>query len=94
MLRSWLNFSVVTKLGLARMRLVDVDHLLDGAGPRREHRHAVGQEHRFAERMRDEHDGLAGARQQHRQVLAQDHAGLLVERAERLVHQKNAGLAG
>ena len=64
------------------------------AGPRREHRDAVGQEHRLAERMGDEHDGLVGARQQHRQVLAEDHAGLLVERAERLVHQQDAGLAG
>ena len=30
--------------------------------------------------------------EQHREVLAEDHAGLLVERAERLVHQQDAGL--
>ena len=35
---------------------------------------------------------LSAARQQHRKVLAQDHAGLLVERAERLVHQQDRGL--
>ena len=29
--------------------------------------------------------------QQHREVLAEDHPGLLVERAERLVHQERAG---
>ncbi len=34
---------------------------------------------------------LRGARQQHRKILAQHHAGLLVERAERLVHEQDAG---
>ena len=37
---------------------------------------------------------LSVLRQQHRKVLAEDHPGLLVERAERLVHQQRAGLAG
>ena len=78
--------------GPARMRLVDRNDLLDAAGPRREHRDAVGQEHRLAERMGDEHDGLLAGGEQHRQILAEDHAGLLVERAERLVHQQRAGL--
>ena len=77
---------------LARVRLVDVDHLLDGAGPRGEHRDPIGQEHRFAERMRHEYDRFGGARQQLREVFAQDHAGLLIERAERLVHQQDVGL--
>src|SRR5262249_57455624 len=30
--------------------------------------------------------------EQHREILAEDHAGLLVERAERLVHEQDAGL--
>ena len=76
---------------LARMRLVDGDDLLDAAGTRREHRNAVGQKHRLAETVGDENDGLARARQQHREILAQHHAGLLVERAERLVHQQDVG---
>ena len=80
------------EVGLARMRLVDLDDLLDGAGAGREHRHPVGQEHRLAEAVGHEHDGLVGARQQHREILAQHHAGLLVERAERLVHQQDVGL--
>jgi hypothetical protein len=33
----------------ARMRLVDLDDFLDAARPRREHRHPVGEEHRFAQ---------------------------------------------
>src|SRR3954463_9597016 len=74
------------------MRLVDADDLLDGAWPCREHRDAVGQEYRLAERMGDENDGLLAARQQHGQILAEDHARLLVERAERLVHEQDLGL--
>jgi len=45
-----------------------------------------------ASEMRHEHDGLAGARQQYREVLAQHHAGLLVERGERLIEQQHLGL--
>ncbi len=76
----------------ARMRLVDGDDLFDRPGPRREHRHAIGQEHGLAETVRDEDDGLVRSRQQHRKIFAEHHARLLVERAERLVHQKNVGL--
>src|SRR5262249_57900531 len=54
--------------------------------------HPISEEGRLAEAVGDEHDGLVGEREQYREVLAEDHAGLLVERAERLVHQQNAGL--
>src|SRR5258708_7867385 len=77
---------------LAWMRLIHLDDFFDAAGPRREHRDAVGKEHRFAQRMGDEYDGLLGGGQQHREVLAEDHPGLLVERAERLVHHHRTGL--
>ena len=74
------------------MRLVDGDDLLDRAGPRREHGDPIRQKHRLAETMGDEDDGLARARQQDGEVFAKHHARLLVECAERLVHQENAGL--
>ena len=80
------------EVGPARVRLVDRDDLLDGAGPCREHRDPVGEERGLAQAVGHEHDGLVGARQQNREILAEDHAGLLVERAERLIHQQNAGL--
>jgi hypothetical protein len=73
------------------VRLVDVDDLLDRAGARGKHRDPVGEKGGFAQAMGHEHDGLVGLRQQHREVLAEDHAGLLVERPERLVHEQNAG---
>src|SRR5713101_7106683 len=79
------------EIGLAWMRLVDLDNLFDRAGPRGKDRDAIGEKCRFAETMGHEHDGFVGAREQHREVLAQDHAGLLVECAEWLVHQQYAG---
>ena len=39
--------------------------------------------------MGDEDDRLVRARQKLRQILPKDHAGLLVERAEGLVHQQH-----
>jgi hypothetical protein len=73
------------------MGLVNRDQLLDASGTGRKDSDPVGQERGFAQAVGDEHDGFVRARQQEREVLAEDHAGLLVERAERLVHQQNAG---
>src|ERR1700730_11700379 len=74
------------------MRLVDHDDLLDAAGSCRKHRNAISKKYCFAQAVGDEHNGLAAARQQYRKVLAQDHAGLLVQRAERLVPQQDRRL--
>src|SRR5207302_10651822 len=57
--------------GLPWMRLIHLDDFLDAARPRREHRHAVGEEHRFAERMGHEYDGLLGCGQQTANVFVE-----------------------
>src|SRR5579875_1461814 len=58
------------EIAFARMRLLDLDNLLDLAGTRRQHRHAVGEEHGFDEAMGDDDDRFAGGREEHREVLA------------------------
>ena len=71
---------------------LDRHDLLDLAGPRRHHDHAVRQEHRFADRMGDENDRLAFLARQQVEVEADLIARDGVERAERLVHQQEAGI--
>ena len=85
------NFGEVTKSGLRGCGSSTwmICLIVPGRG---EHGDAVGQEGGLAQAVGDEDDGLVGPGQQHREVLAEDHPGLLVERAERLVHQQNAGL--
>src|SRR5947208_2303579 len=72
-------------------RLAALDDLVGGAGAGGRHRDVVGEKRGFAQAVGHEHDAVVGAREQHRQILAEDHAGLLVERAERLVHEQDAG---
>src|SRR6516165_6854094 len=79
------------EIGLTRVRLLDLDDLLDGAGAGGKHGDAIGEKRGFTQAVGHEYDGLVGAGEQHRQILAEDHAGLLVERAERLVHEQDAG---
>ena len=55
---------------------------------RRHHDHAVGQEHRLGDRVRDEHDRRARLRADPQQLGLHPLAGHLVQRAERLVHQQ------
>ena len=47
----------------ARTRNIDVDDLQDPARARRHHHNAVGEEHRFGDRVGDQQDGLAARRQ-------------------------------
>src|SRR5262249_20297088 len=54
------------EIGLARVRLVDLDDLFDGAGPGGKYRNAVGEKGGFAQAVRHKHDGLVGAGEQHR----------------------------
>src|SRR5262249_57924158 len=54
------------EVGLARMRLVDRDDLLDRAGAGGKHRNAIGEEGGLAQAVGDENDGLLGAGEQHR----------------------------
>jgi hypothetical protein len=73
------------------MRLRHRDAGFDLPRPRRHDDNPIGEKHCLGQRMGHEHDGLAGTRQKHRQILAQHHAGLLVERGERLVEQHHLG---
>src|SRR5262249_46826417 len=72
----------------ARTRQVDVDHLVDPAGPRRHHHDLVGEEHRLRYAVGDEQHGhaalVADLLQGERELVG----GERVERAERLVHQQ------
>ena len=60
----------------------------DPPGPRRHHDHALGQEHRLGDRVRDEHDRRARLRADPDQLGLHALARHLVQRAERLVHQQ------
>ena len=73
------------------MGFPNLDDRLDAAGPCGHDGDAVGEEHRFGEAVRHEDDRLAGLGEQDRQIFAEHHAGLLVERGERLVHQEDVG---
>ena len=72
----------------ARARQSDLEHLLDAAGARRHHDHAVGEQHRLVDRVGDEQHGLAGLHPQVFQIDAHLLARQRIERAERLVHQQ------
>ena len=77
---------------MARVRQVDRNVGLDAAGPRRHHDHARGHEDRFLDVMGDEqHRLLAPLPNAEEQFLHQP-ARLVVQRAERLVEQKDRGI--
>ena len=68
---------------------VDRDLVDDAAGPPAHHQHAVGQRHRLEQIVGDQQRGLAGALERLRQLALQHHAGLRVDRRERLVEQQH-----
>ena len=70
-----------------------IDDLLHPAGMGRQHQHALAEIDRLHDAVRDEQDGGAGAPPDRQQLVVQPVARDLVERAERLVHQQDAGLA-
>src|SRR4051812_38181547 len=70
-----------------RMRLVG------DAGRALEHDEPPAEAQRLLDRMGDENPGRAGLAQQLAELVAQRIAGVLVERAERLVAQQNVRLA-
>ena len=72
----------------ARPRRRVVEHLDDAAGPRRHHGDPVGEKHRLADRMGDEHHGLAALHPDALQLGRHLLAGDGVERRERLVHDQ------
>src|SRR3990170_2751405 len=75
--------------GVAWVGQVDFDHGLDLAGARGHDQDAVGELHRLVDVVRYEDDRLVQSVADFEQLLAEDDAGLLVERAEGLVHQQN-----
>src|SRR5450755_157561 len=72
----------------ARARQRDVQPVHDAAGTRRHHHHLVREIDGFGQAMGHEDDGLAGRSPDPQQFIAHGHAGLFVERGERLVHQQ------
>ena len=58
-------------------------------GPAAHHQHAVGQGDRLLQIVGDQQRGLAGALERLRQLALQHHAGLRVDRRERLVEQQH-----
>ena len=71
-----------------------VDDRVDPPRPRRQQHDPVGQEHRLADRMGDEQDGLARLHPDALQLQIHLVARHGVERAERLVHQQDFGIVG
>ncbi len=67
----------------------DVD---EAAGARRHHADAVGQHRRLVEGVGDEQHGGPGLAPQAQEFVAHEQAGLLVQRAERLIEQDQARL--
>ena len=77
---------------VARLRLVDRQDLDDAAGSRAHDGDPRRQEHRFVDRVGDEHRRELALPPQLDEVGIEPVAGELVERAERLVHQQQVGL--
>src|SRR5690242_1224896 len=75
-------------------RKIGVDQVDDATGARAHHDDARGQEHRFGNRMRDEHHGLAGSLPEPQELLVQVVADDLVQRAEGLVHEQKRRIEG
>jgi len=72
----------------ARSRERDVVDLLDLSRTWRHHDDAVGEQHRFVDRMRNEQNGLSRLHPEIFQIDAHLLARERIERAERLVHQE------
>src|SRR3989344_118254 len=79
---------------MARVRQVHRQLGLDATGPGAEHGHAVGHEDGFVDVVGDEKHRLALGLPDAQQQLLHEHAGLVVERAEGLVHQQDLGVVG
>ena len=82
------------RMGAALERIVavgnvDRDLVDDAAGTPAHHQHAVGQRHGLQQIVGDQQRGLAGALERLRQFALQHHAGLRVDRRERLVEQQH-----
>ena len=76
------------------MRQVDRDLGLDAAGPRAHDDDAAAEEDRLLDVVGDEQHGLLLALPDAEQQLLHQRAGLVVERAERLVEQQDLGIVG
>jgi hypothetical protein len=76
------------EVGAARVGLVDEELVDHPPRPRRHHHHALRQEHRLADAVRDEHHRALPRRPQLQQAAVEPVARDLVERAEGLVHQQ------
>src|SRR5262249_60032236 len=82
------------RLHEAWIALGQLDHALDPAGPRGHHHATGGQAERLVQAGGHEDDGARGPAPDVEEPLTHEHACLLVERAERLVHQEDLGVYG
>src|SRR5258706_6016783 len=71
---------------VARIRQVDRELALDAPRPRAEDHAAIGHEDRLVDVVRDEQHGLLVQLPDRQQQLLHQRAGLVVERAEPLLH--------
>ncbi len=86
-----LNSGEETSRGRASvMRLIT----LDAAGPRRHDDHAIGEQDRLLDRVRDKDHGELGAGPKLQQFLLQPFARHGIERPERLVHKDDLRIVG
>ena len=78
----------------ARARQLDRHHALQLAGPVGHHQHAVGELHGLGDVVGDQQAGLLQLMLDLQHLVAEQQPRLLVERAERLVHQQDLRLGG
>jgi hypothetical protein len=88
-----LKFTVCLHLHGSRTFQADIDDVDDPARPRAHDDDAVGEHHRFRNRMRDEQDGLRIRTPELEQLLSHVFPGKRVERGERFVHQQHRRIA-
>src|SRR3954470_21546308 len=83
----------VPVLDAPRPRDVDGELLRDAAGPRRQQHDPVTEARRLAHVVGHEQDGLTGRLPDPLELVVEDVAGHRVQRAERLVHEQDLGVA-
>ena len=87
--------SGVSRMSSVRSRgKIVLDHVDDAPRPRRHDDDPGRQEHRFRDRVGDEHHRLARSGPRFEKLLVELVAHDLIERAERLVHEQQLGIEG
>src|ERR1700738_5316593 len=74
---------------IARARQIDLDDLLHATRTRLQHDHAISEQHRLLDRVRDEHDRGSGLLPDVQKLILEKSARLSVECREGLVHEQH-----